>query len=231
MNSINGPDVLVPVAAAPGRSRWTLWHILLALIGNAALGVAMSGCLGFIAGSRNANGAWPYGRLQLVLCGVWLIALAGQIVGLVVVSMRPSGQTSRRICFLLTLASIGWCPGSCGLRVLPDEAYERGFGRWVMTNVDISALRSWHAALPSLPSSTVIPPASWPANISLTAPAAVELLPNGAGIVLQWGRLSTWGDSRKLFVGPNADSPPPPDTHHLWRQVAPGVFVARQVGG
>lgn len=231
MNGIDDHDINASVVAAPQRSYWVLWHILFALIGNAALAVALSGWLDFIAGSRNASSGGPYRLLQLALCGAWLVSLAVQIAGMTATAKRPSGQSSRRACLLLTIASIGWCPGSCGLRVLPHEAYERGFGRWAIPNVDISAVRGWQATLPVLPSSTAIPPASWPASISLTAPAAVELLPNGTGIVLQWGEFGTWGTSRELFVGPNAGSTPPPDVHHPWRQVAPGVFIAHQVRG
>jgi|GEM_PF-6994135 len=215
----------------PGR-RGVLWlAAVLWVVGGSTLAVALGGSLDYRAGLRNSSGGFATLTVALPIAAIWLACCFGQVALLAYFLARPTRSGTRFVAGVLCLLTFAWGPIIGLLRVLPGDSYVLGFGRWTQADVDARAIRAWCAAQPPVTVATPVPAAAWPPSIASLAPAGVVLLPGNAGVVLEWGRLAAWGDSRKVCILATPATAPPAEYHYQWVSVAPGIHVAQQDPG
>lgn len=204
-------------SSGSGARLWTVLALLAGILCISAWFIVASSVDAYQAGRRNE---W-YFPLPLL----WLLGwLAGMILLIVTATAgRGAGRLMARGALVTCIAAL---PVGCYVRDLPHERHQTGFVHWVALDVNDAAIHQWSTTLPPVATDTPVPPAQWPAAVVALAPANVEQVPGG--VVLQWGRLSTWGTSRKVFIADDDTKAPPPDLHHFWRQVREGVYAAVQ---
>lgn len=208
----------------------------LLIVGIAAIATVMAiastvwlsqGTFIFQCGRANSDPPFILAEGEGILLIIWMASITVLVCGSFW-RMRRLGQRAFRATLFLCVAST---PVACAYRKLPPESYIAGFSEWAIRNVNINAIQNWQASLPPATTKTTVPPSRWPEEVSSLIPATVEQMPNEQGISLQWGRLATWGTSRKVFVAPDTNTAPPADDLHPWVQVAPTLYVALQIGG
>jgi hypothetical protein len=221
-----------PLAARRSpRRRWLdAWSVVFAFLPLVPMAITFSGVRDYRRGRENAE--------PLFIDTIALLAVALAFVCTCALVMRtyslwqtPDRRRRAASSLLLVIVPLSMWPIMCGLRPLPGDSYTRGLVDWAQRNVATAPIRQWHTTLTPVAAPVAVPAASWPPQVAALRPAAVEQLPGNGGIVLQWGKLATWGTSRKLCIGPNDAAQPPDDIHHVWTQAAPGVFVSLQSGG
>jgi hypothetical protein len=224
-------DPPAPLAARVPRRRWLDgWSLILALLPLVPMGITFSGVRDYRRGRENAEPLFidTIALLAVVLGFVCTCALVMRTYSL---WQTPDCRRRAASSLLLLIVPLSMWPVMCGLRPLPGDSYTRGLVNWAQKNVATAPIRQWHATLTPVAAPVAVPAASWPPQVAALRPAAVEQLPSNGGVVLQWGKLGTWGTSRKVFIGPDTTALPPDDIHHIWTQAAPGVFVSLQSGG
>lgn len=229
------PSSSVPTEAAPPLAQlaerdasrvgsvWKLAVVTAAIANILAMLVLASGTIVEGIGARNETPPFLMSGSEAMLMLLWLASGIALIMGATI--GRGTSRFVARGAMLVCAAAL---PVSCSNRPLPHESYTRGLVRWTATHVDAEAIRQWHASLMPATQPAPVPAAQWPPAITALTPTAVEQLPNGQGIALQWGVLASWGTSRKVFVAGGPDSAPPDDVHHFWMHVRSGVYAAFQ---
>jgi hypothetical protein len=102
---------------------------------------------------------------------------------------------------------------------------------WVRFWADIPAMRAWATANPGWRDETVgseVLETRRPRCIRTMKPYRVRVSEDGCGVTLVWDNTCSFldrGSVLVLYVGPEADPPPPPEVDALG--VAPGVVVWR----
>lgn len=184
-----------------------------------------SSALGFfLLGRRNAD---PPLITELDLCcfAIWFTALVGLVLTLVFTRRAPRLAAAT----LLAIVTLAITPIQCEFRHLPMDRYEAGFLQWTTANVHPAPIVAWQSTLPPLTTPTNIPNATWPAAVAALKPSNV--IQNPGGIILEWGMVGAWGDSRRVFIGANAAVPPPTNDENAvfnWKTLGPGFFAAYQ---
>jgi hypothetical protein len=178
------------------------------------------------AGVRNADPPFILSRSDIIGLAAWGAALA--LLVFVAVRRRSSARHFARGALFACLAAV---PLTCLRREFPSNAYTEGFCQWAATNVPADAVRKWAASRASVTKAATIASAQWPREIAGVSPDTVTELPDNRGLVLEWGRLSTWGTSRRVFVARD-DTIPPPTTDEYWLfdwdMISPSVYAAFQ---
>ena len=214
---------------------------VLVLLGVAGAALATD-VLAYWAGLRNANRESILVFAPLLGALMWL---GSMLVGAVLMAILWVNDRTRARWPLLALsacflAGVGWV--AVNIAIPSDHRYATGFQRWAEANVDERAILAWTQTLPpatrtttdsvpqyELPVAGDTPLAECPPAIVALAPVRVTRLTSG--VLLQWGRFGTWGDSRRAFVAideavdPNRieDNFPP---HYV--RIRPRVWVAFQ---
>ena len=130
--------------------------------------------------------------------------------------------------------AICWCvlPVQCYNHTAPLECYELGFQQWTCNHIKPEPIQRWCSSLAPVTKATKVAPNSWPEVISLLSPDRVFQLPDRKGVILEWGMVGAWGDSRRVFIGANDQVAPPSDDDNVlfrWRMAYyPGVYAAYQ---
>jgi len=140
---------------------------------------------------------------------------------------RSSKPTKLRLGILLSpIIFISLSFMICAVIEEPARLFERELAQWSRTHLDIPAIRSWPAPLPSIPS-TDIPPSLWPPAIAKNSPKHVWTDSSYPGVFMQWGeRNEMGGTSRQIFIGATPASPPPASVSGWWVPAGDGVYVS-----
>lgn len=220
--------------AAPGRATYSRTRhtaltacALVAGIANVSSVILLSRGIGwFRAGAKNIDPPLLFTAFDVGLLTAW----AASCVVLAAAVWFGNGPV-RRIVLGCVVVCASALPTGCITHVPFEQRYEDGFCLWANERVPWDILREWNAALPAASTPAAIPAAQWPPELVRLAPANVTQLPKGQGVVMEWGRLATWGTSRRVVVCSSPTIAPPRDEHHFWRQIAFGVYAAFQDRG
>ncbi len=228
MNGLPGSTLPIKRSrTTPLRVAYPVSLILAAVLLTA--GQVLSFASGFFReGRRNVDPSFIVTRLDLCCLLLWLMALAGLVLIFVLTRRAPRIVAG----ILLATCLFAITPLQCEFRQMPLARYETGFLQWTSTNVHPAALAAWQATLPPVTTPTIVPPAAWPPAVASLNPSNV--IQNPGGIILEWGMLGTWGNSRRVFIAANGTVPPPANDENVlfnWKTLGAGFFAAYQATG
>ena len=208
----------------PSRCAYPLILMTAAILIGA--GEVLSLGLGFyLEGRRNADPSFVLTHLDQWCLLLWLVAVIGLVLILVFTKRAPRAVAG----VLLATCALAVTPLQCAFRQLPLVRYETGFLQWTSARVHPAPIRAWEATLPPVTAPTTVPPTAWPLVVTSLKPSNVIETPGG--IILEWGMVGAWGNSRRVFIGANgAIQPPTKDENALfnWKSVGPGFYAAYQ---
>ena len=200
--------------------------ILLASALLVAAGQVLSLALGFFYdGRRNANPAFIFTQLDLASLVIWFAAFASMVLILVFTRRRPRIVAA----IALTMCALAITPLQCEQRRMPLDRYEAGFLQWTSMNVRPGPIVAWQATLPPVTAPKNLPAIAWSPVVAALRPSSVIQMPTG--IILEWGMIGAWGNSRRVFIGANGTVAPPTSDENVsfnWKPLGPGFFAAYQ---
>jgi hypothetical protein len=205
---------------------WFLLTILFAAVNIVAANRISSSVDYFYEGQKNSDPSFIFPPVDLIMLASW----GATTIALLCVSFVTRGavRTLARGGLLVCLIVL---PFQCDNRMYPLELYENGFVEWTSSHLTADDFQHWYDSLPAVPKQAEIAPAGWPAFVTSLSPSHVFQLPNHKGLILQWGELGAWGDSRRVFVAANDEIAPPDTDENVlfhWRNICPSIFAAYQ---
>jgi hypothetical protein len=207
-------------------SRWAYPLMLVTAAFLVAAGQELSLALGFfLKGLQNADPSFLFTQLDLCCFVLWSTGF----VGLLLILVFTRGAPRVAVGALLATCALAITPLQCEFRQTPLDRYEKGFLQWTSANVHPAPIAAWQATLPPVTGPTSIPRTLWPLAVAALKPSNV--IENPGGIILEWGMVVAWGDSRRVFIGANAGVPPPTNDENAafnWKTLGPGYFAAYQ---
>ena len=212
------------------------WHVmpprvayplmLLAATMLVAAGQVLNLSLGlYLQGRQNANPSFIFTQLDVCCMVLWFVAVVGLV--LILIFTRRAPRAVAAILLLTCICAI--TPLQCKYRQMPLDRYEAGFLQWTSAHVAPAPIAAWQATLPPVTKQTTLPPSAWPPAVAFVQPTTV--IQDPGGIILEWGMIGAWGNSRRVFIGANGSTSPPTNDQNIlfnWKKLGPGFFAAYQ---